>query len=96
MQIVLKNGTVLATHEDHQNVANLYSGCEIRFTAIRCQPGDPDPRTDAEKNSEYRDQRQVTYPSLTDQLDMIYWDQVNGTTTWRDAVAAIKAQYPKV
>lgn len=28
-------------------------------------------------------------------LDMQYWDAVNGTTTWVDAVAAVKAQYPK-
>ena len=35
------------------------------------------------------------YASVQDQLDMQYWDAVNGTTTWRDHVAAVKAKYPK-
>ena len=40
-------------------------------------------------------QRDRTYPSVGDQLDMIYHDQVNGTTTFKDAIEAIKAKYPK-
>lgn len=35
------------------------------------------------------------YPSLQEQLDMQYWDSVNGTTTWQDAINAVKAKYPK-
>jgi len=35
------------------------------------------------------------YPSLSDQLDMLYHDAVNGTTTWQEAVAAVKAAHPK-
>lgn len=35
------------------------------------------------------------YPSLAEQLDMQYWDSVNGTTTWADAIAAVKAANPK-
>ena len=35
------------------------------------------------------------YLSVADQLDMQYWDSVNGTTTWKDHVAAVKAKYPK-
>lgn len=45
--------------------------------------------------NQYKSDRAVTYPSIQDQLDMQYWDSVNGTTTWADAIAAIKAQYPK-
>ena len=45
--------------------------------------------------TEYQRLRAVAYPSLQDQMDMLYWDNVNGTTTWQDAIAAIKAQYPK-
>jgi hypothetical protein len=26
---------------------------------------------------------------------MQYWDEVNGTTTWQDAIAEIKNKYPK-
>ena len=35
------------------------------------------------------------YFSVQEQLDMQYWDNVNGTTTWKDHVAAVKAKYPK-
>ena len=39
--------------------------------------------------------RQAAYPSTGDQLDMQYWDAVNGTTTWKDAVAKVKSDNPK-
>ena len=35
------------------------------------------------------------YPSIQDQLDMMYHDQVDGTTTWKDAIAQVKADNPK-
>jgi hypothetical protein len=40
-------------------------------------------------------QRDRTYPSIGDQLDMQYHDQVNGTTTWKDAIAKVKSDNPK-
>ena len=43
----------------------------------------------------YIELRQAAYPQVGDQLDMIYWDQVNGTDIWRQTIAAIKAEYPK-
>lgn len=39
--------------------------------------------------------RERAYPSLTEQLDMQYWDSINSTTLWADKVAEIKALYPK-
>jgi len=43
----------------------------------------------------YKDQRAQAYPPIAEQLDMQYWDKLNGTTTWADAIAATKAKYPK-
>lgn len=43
----------------------------------------------------YRELRAAEYPAIGDQLDMIYWDKVNGTNTWQETIAAIKAKYPK-
>ena len=43
----------------------------------------------------YVQQRQKEYPSLADQLDMIYWDKVNNTNLWQQKIAEIKAKYPK-
>ena len=40
-------------------------------------------------------QRDRVYPSIQDQLDMQYWDKVNGTTTWQDAIAKVKTDTPK-
>ena len=36
-----------------------------------------------------------TYPSIEDQLDMQYHDKKDGTTTWEDAVQAVKDAHPK-
>jgi len=44
---------------------------------------------------QYSYNRQAEYPSIEDQLDMQYWDAVNGTTTWKDAIAQVKADNPK-
>lgn len=44
---------------------------------------------------QYQRDRQAEYPSIGDQLDMQYWDAVNGTTTWKDAIAQVKADNPK-
>jgi hypothetical protein len=56
---------------------------------------------DAEWQAEYDSQeyarnRATAYASTGDQLDMQYWDSVNDTTTWKDHVASVKAQFPKV
>mgnify|MGYP003649859926 CR=1 FL=1 len=45
--------------------------------------------------NQYQRDRATAYPTIQDQLDMQYWDNVNGTTTWEDAIAKIKADNPK-
>ena len=40
--------------------------------------------------------RSSEYPSIREQLDMIYHDSVDGTTIWKDAVASVKDKYPKL
>ena len=44
---------------------------------------------------QYQRDRATAYPSIQDQLDMQYWDNVNGTTNWEDAIAKVKAENPK-
>lgn len=48
-----------------------------------------------EQENGYKRARQEAYPSIPDQLDMLYWDKVNDTTTWKDAIADIKTNNPK-
>ncbi len=43
----------------------------------------------------YVQARQEAYGSVQDQLDMQYWDGVNGTTTWADHIAQVKSDNPK-
>ena len=44
---------------------------------------------------QYQRDREIEYPSWEDQLDMQYWDKVNDTSTWQDAVAKVKSDNPK-
>ena len=43
----------------------------------------------------YQRDRADTYPSIQEQLDMQYWDAVNGTKKWQEAVAKVKTDNPK-
>ena len=50
----------------------------------------------AEYNAkQYQRNRAKAYPSIQEQLDMQYWDKVNGTDNWEQAINAVKAKYPK-
>ena len=46
-------------------------------------------------SNKYQRDRAVDYPSLADQLDMQYWDKINGTNKWQQAINAVKQKYPK-
>lgn len=41
-----------------------------------------------------KEARKKLYPSIEEQMDMQYWDTVNGTTTWKDKIAEIKLANP--
>jgi hypothetical protein len=69
--------------------------------------GGENPPTEAEINAEiekqekeydaqeYARNRVSDYPSLGDQLDMMYKDNKNSTTTHATAIEAVKAKWPK-
>ena len=48
-----------------------------------------------EQQFSYVQAREVAYGSIADQLDMQYWDAVNGTTVWKDHIATVKSDNPK-
>ena len=79
------------------------SGTYIRdWNSASPQPSEAEIETaHAEWKAEYDAQvyarnRAEAYASTGDQLDMQYWDSVNDTTTWKDHIASVKAQFPKV
>jgi hypothetical protein len=43
----------------------------------------------------YKDYRAKEYPSIQEQLDLQYWDKINNTTKWEEAINAVKNKYPK-
>jgi hypothetical protein len=50
----------------------------------------------AEYNAkQYQRDRSKEYPSIQEQLDMQYWDKINGTNKWQQAINAVKQKYPK-
>ena len=65
------------------------------------QPSDSDiAAKEAELQSEYDSQayaraRAEAYAPIADQLDMQYWDSVNGSRTWLDHVESVKEAHPK-
>ena len=53
-------------------------------------------RLQAEYDSQaYSRARAEAYAPIADQLDMQYWDSVNGSRTWLDHIEAVKEAHPK-
>ena len=53
-------------------------------------------RLQAEHDSKaYARARADAYAPIAEQLDMQYWDSVNGSRTWLDHIEAAKEAYPK-
>ena len=78
-------------HSDYVWMDNPPDDCKAGWTLIdgvfTAPPEPPEPT--------YDDKRRKAYPSVGDQLDMIYKDMKNSTTAHADAIEAIKAKYPK-
>ena len=67
-------------------------GSKPTLEALEAYDAEGDAIRNAEIVSATRAQQ---YGSYGDQLDMMYWDEVNGTTTWKDHIAKVKADNPK-
>jgi len=77
----------------HPNAEFIMRGDEIEWLSPDItQPTDEEISAE-QTRLQYIEDR--VYPSITKQLDMQYWDAVNGTTTWKDAIAQVKADNPK-
>lgn len=48
-----------------------------------------------EKPLTYREKREREYPSIQEQLDMLYWDKTYETNVWFETISAVKAKFPK-
>jgi hypothetical protein len=43
----------------------------------------------------YIEQRKQAYEPIEEQLDMLYWDKINGTNNWETMITTVKNLYPK-
>ena len=46
-------------------------------------------------SKQYQRDRAKEYPSIQEQLDLQYWDKINNTNNWEQAINAVKIKYPK-
>jgi hypothetical protein len=46
-------------------------------------------------SKQYQRDRAKEYPSIQEQLDLQYWDKINNTNNWEEAINAVKTKYPK-
>ena len=44
---------------------------------------------------EYIEKRRALYKPIPEQLDMQYWDMVNGTDLWKQHIESVKSLCPK-
>ena len=75
---------------------------QVNNERLEFSASDYDQRVIDLANSKWNDQqfgyiqaRQEGYGSIAEQLDMMYWDGVNGTTVWADHIAKVKSDNPK-
>ena len=47
------------------------------------------------EGGKYQRDRAKDYPTIANQLDMLYWDKINGTNNWQESIKRIKQKYPK-
>jgi hypothetical protein len=76
--------TIIMTHPDGTTTTEIVDWTAEELAA----------HAEAEANA-WKGKRIAAYPSIGDQLDMQYWDSVNSTTTWADAIAQVKSDNPK-
>ena len=80
---------------------HIIDGVKVDFTPEEEAARDAEENAEAAKeadyiaNHKYKDDRREAYGDIGAQLDMIYWDQVNDTTTFKDHIASVKAAHSK-
>jgi len=90
IQSINPNAEVSVNAEDFEQITWLNGTTPISKADIKAKQVELQTAYDAKQY-----QRNRVYPSIGDQLDMQYKDLLNGTTTWKDAVAKVKSDNPK-
>jgi len=86
------NAEVTINANDYNQITWLNGTTPIPVADIEAKMTELQAEYDA---NQYQRERATAYPSIQEQLDMQYWDKVNGTTNWEDAIAKVKSDIPK-
>ncbi len=75
----------------------LLDGKKVAYTAEEETARDAEEAAVATEQAanEYKKKRREAFPSLSDQLDQLYWDKKNGTNKWVEAIDKVKSDNPK-
>jgi len=88
-----------AIRKTHNTVTTIYGNTENDIVALDNNNNEVTINWSQVNNylnsNQYKTDRERAYPSLQEQFDMMYHDQVNGTTTWKDAITKVKTDNPK-
>ena len=107
MKIINSDGKIIKQINIHEAIFSLVGssfsalGDEITYKSGQTPPSDAEIdaemiRLQAEYDAqEYARNRATAFPTWQEQMDMQYHDEVNGTTTWKDVVEAVKTKWPK-
>jgi len=83
---------VTVNAEDYNQITWLNGTTPISVEDIKAKQAELKAEYEAKQ---YQRDRAKEYPPITEQLDMMYWDKVNGTDNFLKAIQAVKAKYPK-
>lgn len=88
--MILKKGYTNKEYADFAILAN-----QKGMSIVELENGDVEMVDIVKPEPTYQELRRRAYPEISEQLDMIYWDKINGTSNWMTAITEIKNKYPK-
>ena len=93
--IVSKNDSIFRLYSDVVSIAEVEGGFAAydkdgKEVSINMSDVDAD-----FAKIDYKNKRHEAYPDWKTQMDMQYWDAINGTTKWKDLITKIKSDNPK-
>lgn len=94
MRVILTENGYVKIYDDGRSESSLGSHLQDSEVVVWVADGNlPEPHVEPEQT--YSDLRAAEYPSIAEQMDMQYWDGINGTDVWRNTIQAVKDKYPK-
>ena len=97
--LAIKSDAQISVNADDINQINWVDGNPTNITNEQILAKQVELKADYDAKQYQRDRTKRPedggYPSIGDQMDMLWHDKKDGTTTWEDAVQAVKDANPK-